>query len=387
MRLHCLTRLNVPYRSLSTRQTSLLYPLCHHLRSFSSIDRPFQEDDVVLIRPVNRPSADGKLLKALKPAKSQNVHRGQLRHEDVIGKRPRDVVRSSREEAYRVYAPTLDEYVRLTPREVTPIYACDANLIVSLLDIHVEPPSAENDAPFEVLEAGTGQGGLTLHLARAIAAGNAPPPPLPPLALEIAHERAQQPGTDAAVLPPIHPSTPSISSELSPPPSAETPEPSPPLPPSSEPPPPNPSEVSDPVADPATLATLQTYTHYKSTRHAILHSCDRAPTFQKHARKIVRTFRRGIYYPHVDFHVCTPTEYLARRFDSLPTREPTDGDGVVDPTISSSLALYATLPVRYCQKQRDLCKNICSLLKIDMRGISALKGTYAKEIRSISAAR
>jgi len=48
-----------------------------------------------------------------------------------------------------------------------------------LLDIHVEPPSSsENEVtpPLEILEAGTGHGALTLHLARAINAANPPPP-------------------------------------------------------------------------------------------------------------------------------------------------------------------------------------------------------------------
>ncbi|KAJ5987724.1 hypothetical protein N7481_002934 [Penicillium waksmanii] len=62
--------------------------------------------------------------------------------------------------------PTLDEYVALTPRHVTPIYPYDANLIVSLLDLHPNPPAAGVNKPqIEILECGTGHGSLTLHLA------------------------------------------------------------------------------------------------------------------------------------------------------------------------------------------------------------------------------
>lgn len=46
---------------------------------------------------------------------------------------------------------------------------------MSLLDIHVQPPSSdslEESSPLEILEAGTGHGALTLHLARAINAAN-----------------------------------------------------------------------------------------------------------------------------------------------------------------------------------------------------------------------
>lgn len=53
---------------------------------------------------------------------------------------------------------------------------------MNLLDIYAAPPSPNNHPTtsgcprFEILEAGTGHGGLTLHLARAIAAANPPPP-------------------------------------------------------------------------------------------------------------------------------------------------------------------------------------------------------------------
>lgn len=55
------------------------------------------------------------------------------------------------------------------------MYSADANLIVSLLDIHATPSfDGQHDGPsIEILEAGTGHGALTLHLARAIHAANA----------------------------------------------------------------------------------------------------------------------------------------------------------------------------------------------------------------------
>ena len=47
---------------------------------------------------------------------------------------------------------------------------------MSLLDIHVSSQNSatESDPPLEILEAGTGHGALTLYLARAIHAANAP---------------------------------------------------------------------------------------------------------------------------------------------------------------------------------------------------------------------
>src|SRR5215469_15842918 len=62
------------------------------------------------------------------------------------------------------------------------IYPPDANTIVNLLDLHPDSArdSKEKDRRrLEILEAGTGHGGLTLHLARAIHAANPPAPSIP----------------------------------------------------------------------------------------------------------------------------------------------------------------------------------------------------------------
>ncbi|KAI4238071.1 MAG: hypothetical protein LQ349_001363 [Xanthoria aureola] len=99
---------------------------------------------------------------------------GNVDHKHIIGKKIRDVVVSSKGKELRLHAPTLDEYIVMTPRLVTPIYPADANLIVSLLDLHPGSlePSSGTISPIEVLEAGTGHGSLTLHLARAVHAAN-----------------------------------------------------------------------------------------------------------------------------------------------------------------------------------------------------------------------
>ncbi|CAG8477224.1 7301_t:CDS:2 [Paraglomus brasilianum] len=60
---------------------------------------------------------------------------------------------------FTIQFPTLDEYVVLKKRITTPVYPKDAASIVSLLDLH---PHAR------VLDAGTGNGSLTLYLARAL---------------------------------------------------------------------------------------------------------------------------------------------------------------------------------------------------------------------------
>lgn len=91
-------------------------------RTFStsaSLRRAFKEGDVVLLRE-KKELVDGKLVK-LQASKSIHTHRGVIEHANVIGKEPRQIVRSSKGSEYRVLTPTLAEYVRLTPRLVTPV--------------------------------------------------------------------------------------------------------------------------------------------------------------------------------------------------------------------------------------------------------------------------
>lgn len=141
--------------------------------------RPFCAGDVVLLRQKLNRDASPILSKPLEPGKRIEGHRGTILHDDIIGKRVRDVVKSltprSRRDGteYRIYTVTLDEYVRLSRRLVTPIYPADANLIVNLLDLHPDEEAySSGEERLEILEAGTGHGGLTLHLSRAIHAAN-----------------------------------------------------------------------------------------------------------------------------------------------------------------------------------------------------------------------
>lgn len=108
---------------------------------------------------------------------------------------------------------------------------------MSLLDIHVAPSMKERSSlpacqnRLEILEAGTGHGALTLHLARAIAGANPPPP-----------------ACDAQ---------------------AETEE----------------------------------WTNWRASRGSVIHTVELNPAFQAHAEKLIKGFRQGLYWPHIDFHV------------------------------------------------------------------------------------
>lgn len=79
------------------------------------------EGDIVLLRPTRDPDNDGILTKPLQPDHTIHTHRGTLLHSSIIGRRVREVVATSKGINYRLHEPTLAEYVRLTPRLVTPV--------------------------------------------------------------------------------------------------------------------------------------------------------------------------------------------------------------------------------------------------------------------------
>ncbi|KAK3075895.1 hypothetical protein LTR53_000324 [Teratosphaeriaceae sp. CCFEE 6253] len=243
-------------------------PKYRHSRTFIADAGPFRPGDHVLLRPTKDRNASPILTKPLRAGQRLDTHRGAIRHDDLIGKNARELVRSaggrSGTAEYRLHELKLEEYVRLTRRLVTPLYPQDAQLIVGLLDLHPEPPRwGESDstrlAKLEILEAGTGHGALTLYLSRAIHAAN-PPLPRP---------------SDAA---------PTAGDE----------------------------EESD---DPALEA-------WKATRRAVIHSIEISAKSSTHAEKVVRGFRHGMYSPNVDFHVgdvsAWSTALLASRGDHQP---------------------------------------------------------------------
>ncbi|KAK1909331.1 hypothetical protein P3342_011410 [Pyrenophora teres f. teres] len=267
-------------------------PFCAQTRNLSTtvrLCRAFQEGDVVLVRE-KRHNRDGRPVK-LKATESTHNHRGAIKHADIIGKETRQTVQSSKGGTYRVVEPTLAEYVRLTPRLVTPIYPSDANLIVSLLDIHVDTPSPglDSEPPLEILEAGTGHGALTLHLSRAIHAAN---PPLP--------------------------KTPSITT------TEEEPE--------------DAVYLGESMSDLGNSAIES----WKQNRRAVIHTLDISRKHSEHAKKIVQGFRHGMYSGNVDFHVGDVSDWIAKQRASRKTDKPFLAHVFLDlPNANSHLANVA----------------------------------------------
>lgn len=172
--------MSLPWHA-SPRASHIPRLLRTHCRRRSYADsRPFAVGDHVVLRPTVDRSASPVLRGPLKHGKRIETHKGIIQQDDIIGKRVRDLVRTAPTKSgkdgsdFRIHEVTLDEYVRFSRRLVTPIYPADANLIVSLLDLHPEVYDVERagEDTLEILEAGTGHGGLTVHLSRAIHAAN-----------------------------------------------------------------------------------------------------------------------------------------------------------------------------------------------------------------------
>lgn len=113
-------------KRLPSRQFSCSSFLCrafegkkYHLHSHPTA-HIFADGDVVILREKRDASHDGTLIK-LQSSKTTGTHRGTIEHSNIIGKQPRQVVQSSKGTTYRIHEPTLAEYVRLTPRLVTPV--------------------------------------------------------------------------------------------------------------------------------------------------------------------------------------------------------------------------------------------------------------------------
>ncbi|KAL9130946.1 MAG: hypothetical protein Q9217_000992 [Psora testacea] len=203
---------------------------------------PKAPKDTVGDRVLLRYKDSAHLTKPLHPEGRTATHLGDFYHGDIIGKQSRDIIKSHKGSEVRVHVPTLAEYVTLTPRIVTPVYPADANLIVSLLDIHISDVPTNRDVPkLEVLEAGTGHGALTLYLARAIHAIN----------------------------PVAHAGDPSEGNVLG-------------------------ASPSDAVRESSVIQKRQ---------RAIVHTIDVSPTYSEQARRTVKGFRQGMYADNIEFYV------------------------------------------------------------------------------------
>lgn len=86
-------------------------------------------------------------------------HRGQIFHNDIIGRHEGIVIVSDKLVDYQVLRPQLDDYVLSMPRGAAVVYPKDAARIIGLADL---------GSGSRVLEAGVGSGALTCSLLRTV---------------------------------------------------------------------------------------------------------------------------------------------------------------------------------------------------------------------------
>ncbi|KAL4955621.1 S-adenosyl-L-methionine-dependent methyltransferase [Aspergillus filifer] len=251
-----------------------------------AIDADFshiREGDRVIVWGAVKKKQHLVLSAPLRHGQKFDTPRGFIKHDEMIGRQVRDVVATNKGTNFRLTHPTLDQYVALTPRHVTPIYAQDASVIVSLLDIHVTPPvegEENNRPPLEILESGTGHGALTLHISRAIQAANTLAPTIP------------KPSQVKYLSPPLELPTRKDTSKDT-----------------------TKNTKSQPTQDELAkqAQTQQEYDAWRARRNAILHTVEVSPTFSTHAEKLVRGFYRGIYAGNIDFYVGRVESWVAEQ--------------------------------------------------------------------------
>ncbi len=87
------------------------------------------------------------------------THRGDIRHDEIIGKPDGSVIQNQAGVEYLALRPLLNDFVLSMPRGAAIVYPKDAASIVTMGDIF---PGAH------VVEAGVGSGALSMYLLRAI---------------------------------------------------------------------------------------------------------------------------------------------------------------------------------------------------------------------------
>lgn len=97
----------------------------------------------------------------LEQGREFSTKKGQIRHDDLIGRPEGIIIESSMGAQYQVFRPLLHEYVVAMPRGAAIIYPKDAAQIIMMADVF---PGAR------VVEAGAGSGSLSAYLLRAIGA-------------------------------------------------------------------------------------------------------------------------------------------------------------------------------------------------------------------------
>jgi hypothetical protein len=168
------------------------------------------------------------------------------------------------------------------------------------------------------LEAGTGHGSLTLHLARAIHAANSARPtiPAPPRAPKALKRESCVEQDDSVTLTQEEVEAAAVVAE---------------------------KKLQE--AEIAHAKSKAVWDSWKSSRHGIIHTLDISGPNSKAAQKIVRGFKNGIYYGNVDFHIGKLKDFFERRGTVASTSASTSANGsgsdepnAIDPTAKETIS-------------------------------------------------